>query len=267
MKTLPGIGLADVQAVYDGPEGDLWELVMGEQIHIGGLNSSMDLAERAGIAEGSDGVDLCCCNGAGMRFLVRFRNVAHMTGVDATERVVERGRRRTDAEGLADRIDFVVGDATETGLPDATADFVWGEDAWCYVEDKAKLIAEAARVVRPAGKLAFTDWVAGPEPMSDEESERYLRFMKFPTVFGFDDYRNLLEECGCRVETAEDTGRFESHVDLYLNMLNMQLTYDALKIIGFDMELMQSLGGEMGFVQQLAHEGKICQGRFVASKA
>jgi hypothetical protein len=144
---------------------------------------------------------------------------------------------------------------------------VWGEDAWCYVEDKAKLIAEAARLIRRGGKVAFTDWVAGPEPMSNDESERYLSFMKFPNVLDFDDYRSLLEECGCRVETAEDTGRFPSHVDLYLNMLNMQLAYDALKIIGFDMELMQSLGGEMGFVQQLAHEGKICQGRFVASKA
>jgi len=89
MQTFPGIDLSDVQAVYDGAEGDLWELVMGEQIHIGGLSSSMELADRAGIADGSTGVDLCCCNGAGRRFLVRFRGVAHMTGVDATERIVE----------------------------------------------------------------------------------------------------------------------------------------------------------------------------------
>lgn len=267
MRTLEGISLADVQAVYDGAEGDLWELVMGEQIHIGGLSSSSELAEKAGIAEGSDGVDLCCCNGAGMRFLVRFRNVAHMTGVDATERIVERGRQRTSDEGLSDRIDFVLGDATDTGLPDATADFVWGEDAWCYVEDKRKLINEAARVVRSGGTIAFTDWVVGATPMTDEDAERYLRFMKFPNVLSIDDYRALLEERGCQVETAEDTGRFPSHVDLYLEMLNKQLTYDALKIINFDMDLMQGLGGEMVFIQQLAHDGKICQGRFVATKS
>jgi len=47
----------------------------------------------------------------------------------------------------------------------------------------------------------------------------------------------------------------------------MQLTYDALKRIGFDTELMQALGAEMGFVQQLAHERKICQGRLIATKA
>jgi SAM-dependent methyltransferase len=239
---------------------------MGEQIHIGGFSSSMDLAERAGIPEGSEGVDLCCCNGAGMRFLVRFRDVAHMTGVDATERVVERGRQRTGAEGLTDRIEFIVAEATDTGLPDASVDFVWGEDAWCYVEDKAGLIAEAVRLLRAGGTIAFTDWLAGPAPMSAVEAERFLRFMKFPNVLDLDDYRKLLADCGFRIEAADDTGRFAPYVDLYLNMLNMQLTYDALKRIGFDMELMQALGEEMAFVQQLANERKICQGRFIASK-
>jgi hypothetical protein len=66
--------------------------------------------------------------------------------------------------------------------------------------------------------------------------------------------------------TAEDTGRFAPYVDLYLNMLNMQLTYDALRIIGFDADLMKAMAGEMVFMQQLAHEGKIAQGLFVARK-
>lgn len=56
-------------------------------------------------------------------------------------------------------------------------------------------------------------------------------------------------------------------VDLYLNMLNTQLTSDALRIINYDMEMMGALGAEMGFTQQLAHEGKIVQGLFVARKA
>jgi SAM-dependent methyltransferase len=266
MQTTTGIGLADVQGVYAGAEGELWELVMGEQIHIGGLTSSTALADRAAIAEGSEGVDLCCCNGAGMRFLVRFRGVAHMTGVDATERVVTRGRLRTREEGLSDRIDYLDGDATNSGLSDASADFVWGEDAWCYVVGKPRLIAEAARIARPGETIAFTDWLAGPEAMGAEEAERFLRFMKFPNILSVDEYRALLEDNGCQVETAEDTGQFAAHVDLYLNMLSMQLTYDALKRIGFDMELMQALGGEMAFIQQLAHEHKICQGRFVATK-
>ena len=59
--------------------------------------SKEKLAERAGIGAGMQGVDLCCCTGAGMRFLVKFCGVASMRGVDATAKVVERGRQRFDA--------------------------------------------------------------------------------------------------------------------------------------------------------------------------
>ena len=65
---------------------------------------------------------------------------------------------------------------------------------------------------------------------------------------------------------AEDTGRFAPYVDLYLNMLNMQLTSDALRIVGFDTALMESLAAEMEFLQRLAHAGKIAQGIFVARR-
>jgi SAM-dependent methyltransferase len=266
MKSVAGIGLAEVQAVYGGPEGRLWELIMGEQIHIGGFVSSMDLAEQAGIGAGTKGVDLCCCNGAGMRFLARFRNVAGMTGVDATETVVEQGRQRCKQAGLANRIQFVQADACSNSLRSGSADFVWGEDAWCYVVDKAKLIAEAARIAKPGGTIAFTDWVEGDKELSSSETERYLKFMKFPNVETIDGYRDLLQANGCDVLVAKDTGRFAPYVDLYLNMLGMQLTYDALKIIGFDQNLMTAMAGEMAFMQQLAHAGKIAQGLFVARK-
>ncbi len=258
--------LRDVQAVYSGPEGKLWELVMGQQIHIGGLQSSMQLAEKAGIGQGMSGVDLCCCSGAGMRFLVRFRNVARMHGVDATEAVVEQGRLRCAAEGFADRIDFTLADACNTGLPAASADFVWGEDAWCYVIDKPGLIAEAVRLLKPGGIVAFTDWVDGPTKTTDGELIRYRRFMKFPNTLDRDGYVSLLRDQGCEILAAEDTGRFAPYVDLYLNMLNMQLTSDALRIIGYDMALMESLGGEMSFMRELAHAGKISQGQFIARK-
>src|SRR5271157_1058613 len=114
MKTIKNIGLRDVQAVYSGPEGDLWELIMGEQIHIGGFQSSMDLAKRAGIGAGMRGVDLCCCSGAGMRFLVKFCGVESMRGVDATTKVVERGRQRCQAIGLHQKISLTLANVCDT---------------------------------------------------------------------------------------------------------------------------------------------------------
>jgi SAM-dependent methyltransferase len=266
MKFMENINLTDVQTVYSGPEGQLWELIMGQQIHIGGFASSMDLADKANIGSQMEGVDLCCCNGAGMRFLVRFRDVSQMHGVDATQNVVEQGHRLCEQEGLSEKIDFTLADVCNSGFADASADFVWGEDAWCYVVDKQKLIAEAARIVKPGGIIAFTDWIEGKTALSDTEAERFFTFMKFPNVQNLEGYRNLLSINGCEVITAADTGRFAPYVDLYLNMLNMQLTYDALKIIGFNSELMQSMAAEMVFMQELAHAGKISQGLFVARR-
>lgn len=266
MKIVEDIGLADVQAEYGSPEGDLAELIMGEQVHIGGMHASTELAERAGIEPGTSGVDLCCCTGAGMRFLVRYRGAAHMIGVDATERIVRRGQDRCREEGLDDRVIFVLGDACDTGLPDASADFVWGEDAWCYVADKSRLIAEAARLVRPGGTIAFTDWVEGPVAMEEREAEQFLRFMNFPSILSIDDYRRLLEREGCAVEAAEDTGRFARYFDLYRDMLTLQLTYDALRIVGFDTERMQAAEAGRELVRKLGKSGKVGQALFVARK-
>ena len=105
MKTLDSITLDNVKAVYSGAEGALWELIMGEQIHIGGLASSNALADAAGLAQGLHGVDLCCCSGAGMRFLVRFRGAASMRGIVAeAARIVKPGggnvRRRRPRNAL-----------------------------------------------------------------------------------------------------------------------------------------------------------------------
>jgi len=262
MKRIEGIGLKNVKDVYSGPEGLLWELIMGEQIHIGGFKSSMDLADKAGMT----GVDFCCCTGAGMRFLVRFKGVASMTGVDATEVEVEKGKKRCKDEGTDRKIKFILADVCKCGLPDKSADFIWGEDAWCYVEDKPRMISEAARIVKDGGTIAFTDWVEGETPMTDAEAKRFLAFMKFPNILNISEYRKLLEKNGCKVIRAENTQRFAPCIDLYLQLLDMQQTYDALRIIGFDSAMMGALAAEMVFAQELAHKGKLIQALFGARK-
>jgi len=168
--------------------------------------------------------------------------------------------------GLSDKISFTLADACRSGLPSNHFDFVWGEDAWCYVVDKMRLIREAVRLVKPGGTVAFTDWVEGAAKLSDAEAERFLRFMKFSNMQTIDGYAGLLRAEGCAVSVAADTGRFAPCIDLYLEMLDKQLTYDALRILGFDAAMMGGLAGEMKFAQELAHAGKVVQGLFVAKK-
>lgn len=265
MKKLD-ISLTEVQAIYDGPEGVLWELIMGEQIHVGGFKSSMELATRAGIREGMHGIDLCSALGAGCRFLAKNFGVT-MVGYDGTTTMINKAIERTAQEGLADKISYKLGDVTSIPFDDSTFDFVWGEDAWCYVDDKDKLIAEAARVLKPRGLLVFTDWIEGAVGLSNEEAERINSFMKFPYMQNLNGYREVIAANGLTIQEATDlTEEFAGYVDLYIKMLTDQLTYDALKIIGDNMEMFQGMGGEMMFMSEKAHEGKMGRGRFIARK-
>ncbi|MGO8836037.1 MAG: hypothetical protein ACLQQ0_01315 [Limisphaerales bacterium] len=90
--------------------------------------------------------------------------------------------------------------------------------------------------------------------------------MKFPSLLTPGEYQSLLAANGCGVQVAHDTGRFAATMPLYLDMIEKQLTFDALKIIGFDTVLAQTLVGEMRFIQSLAQAGKIIQGLVIAEK-
>ncbi|HEY6420324.1 MAG TPA: hypothetical protein VIX59_15110 [Candidatus Binataceae bacterium] len=52
MKSIAGVGLAEVTSLYGSVQGDFMQLIFGQQIHIGGLKASMDLADVAGIGAG-----------------------------------------------------------------------------------------------------------------------------------------------------------------------------------------------------------------------
>ena len=260
------IKLHDVQAVYDGPEGKLWKLIMGEQIHVGGFASSMELAKLANIQPGWRGLDLCCCLGAGMRFLAKNFQCT-MCGVDASKVAHEQSKLRAKEEGLAGKLEFKLADVLNVPYPDSSFDFVWGEDAWCYVIDKNKLISEAVRLIKAGGTVVFTDWIEGPAGLSEGEAERINRFMKFPYVESLTGYKELLEKNGLQVRLADDlTEQFAEYCNFYIRMLTEQLTYDALAIIGDDMELFVAMGGEMQYMADRAAEGKFGRGRFVAVK-
>lgn len=254
----------DVKQVYSGPEGVLWELIMGEQIHVGGFKSSMELATRAGIKEGDKVLDLCSALGAGCRFLAKNFKVK-AAGLDMTENMVNQAIERTKAENLD--VEYKLGNVEDIPWEEGAFDVVWGEDAWCYVENKDKLVAEAVRVTKPGGTIAFTDWIEGPAGMNQEEANRICTFMKFPYVETLGGYRSMLEQNGCEVVEATDlTEEFAQYVQFYIRMLTDQLTYDALKIIGDDMEMFQAMGGEMGFMAESSAAGKFGRGRFIARK-
>jgi len=260
------ISSEDVRTAYDGLEGRLYELMLGELLHVGGLQSSLELAERAGIGSGARGVDLCCGNGASMRLLVELVGVASVTGVDLSGKQVERTLMRTEEAGLSDRIRVLEGDACATGLPAGEADFVWGEDAWCYVPDKAALVREAARLTRPGGVIAFTDWTQGPTPFEPAEIELFRTALRIPGLWSEDDYREALVAAGCEIVELGDTGRIARYFELYREMFELQLGWDVMQLAGGSRGFLDAVAGQLAFVRDLGAAGKLTQTRVVARR-
>lgn len=258
--------IEDVRKVYSGPEGKLWELVMGEQIHVGGWKSSMELAKIAGVKKGMKVLDICSALGAGLRFLAKNFKIEGY-GLDATMHMVCESRKRIKKENLNDRIRIKFGEASNIPWNDGFFDLVWGEDAWCYVSDKRRMIAEAARVLGKNGRIAFTDWTEGSKGLSASEASRIKRFMKFPDMASKKSYEGMLTDVGFKlIHSEEDSADFARHMKMYMEMLSEQLTFDALKIIGEDMKLFAKMGGEMAFMLDMAEKGGFSRTRIVATK-
>jgi ubiquinone/menaquinone biosynthesis C-methylase UbiE len=252
--------------LYGGPEGRLWELVAGEMLHCGGIGQTTAMANEGRIAEGEKVLDLCSGFGSSLRFLAKRFGIQGY-GLDVSPYMVEQATKRTRAEGLEGQITYRQGSVYQVPWPDNCFDVVWGEDAWCYLDSKEDLIKEAVRVLKPGGVIAFSDWMTGPSGLSADEAERIHGFMKFPYTESLKTYESLLKKYAMRIKSSEDLcGQFANSMELYLKMIREQLTYDALRILGDNSELLDQICEEWEFMIEMARKGKFGQGRIVAVK-
>ena len=81
-----------------------------------------------------------------------------VTGVDINEHGVRNGERLAAAAGLADRVRFQPTDATRP-LPfaDASFDAIVSNDAMCHIVNRLEALREWHRLVKPGGRVLFTD--------------------------------------------------------------------------------------------------------------
>ncbi len=91
--------------------------------------------------------------GSGNAALAAARRGCDVTGVDYVPALLERARRRADAEGLP--VEFVEGDAEALPFPDASFDVVSSVFGSMFAPDQEKTASELARVVKPGGRIGI----------------------------------------------------------------------------------------------------------------
>jgi SAM-dependent methyltransferase len=104
-----------------------------------------------GDVQGLDVVELGCGTAYFSAWLAKLG--ARPTGVDVTPAQLETARRMMAETGI--EFPLIEADAAETGLPDASADLVVSEYGASIWVDPYRWIPEAARLLRPGGRLVF----------------------------------------------------------------------------------------------------------------
>lgn len=108
-------------------------------------------------------LDLGCGLSATLRSLARRLPHASLQGITRVPWQVERAQALNSAAGCVERVSVIQGDYESTILPSCSCDGVYALESSCHAHgaDKAALLAEAHRLLRPGGRLVVADGFLG----------------------------------------------------------------------------------------------------------
>ncbi|MFD8203192.1 SAM-dependent methyltransferase [Streptomyces sp. NPDC003470] len=211
---------------YDQLMGAFDASLYGPNIHVGFWDSQEDstgleeaanrltdmMIERLQVRPGARVLDIGCGLGGPALRLAQVTGV-EVVGVSVSRKQVDKANLLAEEAGLSGKVSFQHGDAMNLPFDDASFDAVWMLESVMQMPDRAAALKEAARVLRPGGRLALTDNYeretisAERRPVIEGILKRYLT----QSPASFEAYPTMLREAGLRcaeiVDVSENTTR------------------------------------------------------------
>jgi ubiquinone/menaquinone biosynthesis C-methylase UbiE len=236
-----------------------------------------DLLDRAGPRAGERVLDLACGTGIVARMAAhRLGSGAVVAGLDINPAMLEVARSKAAQEGV--EVAWREGDVAELPFVEASFDLVVIQQGLQFFPDKPAALAEAWRVLAPAGRIASSTWTGiEDEPLTAAFAAAILRRLgtdAMRTPYAFGDREALLrvfDEAGftaIEIERVELVARFPSpqrYVELGMaaatagvlafRQMDVAAQAAAVRAIQADMEapIRALLDGDEIVVPQVSH--------------
>jgi len=204
------------------------------------------------------------CGAGGPALRIAAKTGASVTGIDLHQQAIAKGNALAERRGLSQAAEFRVVDAAQA-LPfsDGTFDAITCIDAINHLPDRPGVIGEWVRLLKPQGRLLFTDALIVTGPLTNAEiAVRSAAGFYLFVPLGYDE--QVLVQRGLRVVVAEDVTQSTAKVADRRRVARESHAQALREIEGH-----QAFAGQQEFLtvaSRLAKEARLSRFVFVAEK-
>jgi len=215
------------------------------------------------LSPGKSLLDVACGSG-GPVLRIADRTGCSVVGVDVHEQAVATGNDLACQHNLTQRAKFQVADATTSlPFPDASFDAITCIDAINHLPNRPAILADWARLLKPGGRLLFTDPITVTGPLTNAEIavRSSIGFFLF-VPRGYDE--RVIEQSGLRLLVNEDATANMAEVAERRRAARASRAADLREIEGD-----QTYEGQQEFfavASRIAKEGRLSRFLYVAEK-
>jgi ubiquinone/menaquinone biosynthesis C-methylase UbiE len=207
-KSLPSAGHYNTN--YGNFQNEIYAQIrqegFGEDI---GQNSWLTADEQdrfiawLGLSAGMTMLDVACGAG-GPALRIAAATGCSIVGIDVHKDAIVTASSLAAQRGMAERADFRIADATgRMPFSDVTFDAITCIDAINHLPNRPRIIAEWVRLLKPEGRLLFTDTLTVTGPLTNDEiAIRSAAGVYLFVPHGYD--AQILAECGLQLLVCEN---------------------------------------------------------------
>jgi SAM-dependent methyltransferase len=187
------------------PPADLDRIPAAAIDSFAGVGYFFDLAA---LAPGETVLDLG--SGSGMDSFLAARAAGpdgRVVGIDMTQAQLDKATRLAGEAAIAN-VDFRRGYIEQLPLPSAYADVVISNGVINLSPRKDRVFSEAARVLRPGGRLAIADIVTGTQLPVGVTCDAALWAACIGGAMQRDDYQDAIEQAGFEIDDIRENAEY-----------------------------------------------------------